>query len=427
MSGTGRPKSAMFNASQPPSHAAATPPRPRTKRPRVEQLGARPRTRLGARSASRIQRWWRAAVRMVCTVNSTEESGTRGFLRCGGRDVRCPISQERVPTASAFKFVTAAGRVAGFDAAAFVGYLRATGRFICPCSQEPLGAHVVRRLERAGVRCGAPNARGLLTLYHGRAALARRVAESTHRVLAIESACQSVLTEMLEVCADDDLSQSEARRELDRVLLPEYRAICADFAYVKREACEAMLRADIEKLRRIAVIPGEDTHGLLFMVVAAVSDRLAYCEHEGRMSRAEERLDRLLTAASVSQLGRMFSGSSFLANNMSGLRFVAPAVNMQMRSTNAAATDGAGTGARAGAGTDNNGTGLLGSARGGAAPHLVGARVPGQDVIQLLGITPGPLFARSLDMLISTSTDAQADTARRGRNSRSHATDEREE
>lgn len=346
----------------------------RTKRARVEQLGVRPRTRLSARSAERIQRWWRAAARMRCTVNATEERGTRGFLRFDGRDVRCPISQERVPAAASFKFVTAAGRVAGFDAAAFVSYLRATGRFVCPCSQEPLGAHVVRRIERAGVRCGAPNARGLLALFHSRATVARRVAESDHRVLAIESACQSVLAEMLEVCADDQLSQSQARRELDRGLLPEYRALCADFAYVKRDSCEAMLRADTEKLRRLAVVPGEDTHGLLYLVVAAVHDRLAYCEHEGRMSRAEERLDRLLAAAGVSQLSRMFVG----------------------------AVGGAG-----GVGTGALGTGALGSAFGGVfgsgaaersrggdrssgAPHLIGGArlVPG-------GVPGGPAAAES--------------------------------
>jgi uncharacterized membrane protein YgcG len=373
--------------------ATPTPTPTRAKRARVEQLGARPRTRLGARSASRIQRWWRTAARMRCTVNATEESGTLGFLRCGGRDVRCPISQERVPAGGSFKFVTAAGRVAGFDAAAFVAYLRATGRFRCPCSQEPLGAHVVRRLERAGIRCNAPNARGLLALFHGRTAVARRVAESEHRVLAIESACQSVLAEMLEVCADDDLSQSEARRELDRVLLPEYRSLCADFAYVKRDSCEAMLRADVEKLRRIAVVPGEDTHGLLFLVVAAVNDRLAYCEHEGRMSRAEERLDRLLAAAGISNLSRLFGNAAAVGFG-----------------SNFGFTSGGGA-----SGGGRAGTGPLGVARSSSAvPHL--------------GAVSGSLSSRLFNLPFpEVPTNAREERARSGRNTRTRAMDDSEE
>jgi dTDP-4-amino-4,6-dideoxygalactose transaminase len=93
-------------------------------RRRVEFLSAR--TRSASRVVLRLQRWWRAWRRMLPT-NNTEESSTLWRVRAGGRDVRCPISQDSIELAQCFRFVTASGHVVAFAADALAAYLAARG------------------------------------------------------------------------------------------------------------------------------------------------------------------------------------------------------------------------------------------------------------------------------------------------------------
>jgi hypothetical protein len=248
----------------------------------------RPRTRAAVRVVVRLQRWWRAARRMVPT-NQTEESRTRWRVRAGGRDVRCPISYEPIELAKCVKLVTRAGPVLAFSVDALAGYLRASGRFRCPCTQEPLNAAVVSRIERRAMAAGVP-AQGLRGAYEMRALIASRELERANRVLAYESSCGADLAEALDICADFDLTRERALRYLRRDVLPQWRQTTNEFMRLDREACATMLRGDVERLRRLASVGDADLHGALHVVVDCVEDRLRASEQQDAAAFGEAEL-----------------------------------------------------------------------------------------------------------------------------------------
>lgn len=264
------------------------------KRRRVEVLASRPRTRSALRVAHRLQRWWRKWRRMVPT-NNTEETHTRWRVRAGGRDVRCPISQDTIELPMCFRFITASGHVIAFSVDALAAYLRSSGRFRCPCTQESFNGVVVSRIERRAVAAGAPE-RGLRGVYEMRSAIAYREIEHANRLLAYENSCGADLNEALDICSDFDLTRDRAQRYLLRDVLPSWRQTCMDYMRLSRTACHVMLRGDAERLRRLSSVEDADVHGLLHIVIDAVDERLRACENLSE-SRASASLFELASAA----------------------------------------------------------------------------------------------------------------------------------
>jgi len=270
-------------------HAMPDPFKEMPPRRRIEFLSAR--TRSASRVALRLQRWWRAWRRMLPT-NNTEESSTLWRVRAGGRDVRCPISQDSIELAQCFRFVTASGHVVAFAADALAAYLRSSGRFKCPCTQEKFNAIVVSRIERRAVAAGAP-AHGLRGAYEMRSAIAYREIEHANRLLAYENSCGADLNEALDICSDFDLTRDRASRILLRDVLPNWRQTCSDYMRLSREACRVMLQSDAERLRRLSTVDDADVHGLLHIVIDAVDERLRACD-DARVLRMLERREEVL-------------------------------------------------------------------------------------------------------------------------------------
>jgi hypothetical protein len=225
-------------------------------------------------------------------TNNTDDSGTPGRVRAGGRDVRCPISQEGIELKQCFKFVTASGHAIAFSADALAAYLRSSGRFKCPCTQEKFNAVVVSRIEQRAVAAGAP-AHGLRGAYEMRSAIAYREIEHANRLLAYENSCGADLNEALDICADLDLTRERANRYLLRDVLPNWRQTCSDYMRLSREACRVMLQSDAERLRRLSSVEDADVHGLLHIVIDAVDERLRACDGYLRLLDTSSREDAL--------------------------------------------------------------------------------------------------------------------------------------
>jgi hypothetical protein len=298
-------------------------------RRRVEFLSAR--TRSVSRIVQRLQRWWRTWRRMLPT-NNTEESGTLWRVRAGGRDVRCPISQDSIELVQCFRFVTASGHVIAFATDALAAYLRSSGRFKCPCTQEKFNAIVVSRIERRAVAAGAP-AHGLRGAYEMRSAIVYREIEHANRLLAYENSCGADLNEALDICSDFDLTRERANRYLLRDVLPNWRQTCSDYMRLNREACRVMLQSDTERLRRLSSIDDADVHGLLHIVIDAVDERLRACG-EARTVRALERREEVLR----DWLREDFSAASEANALLGGWPFFTPASSLGV--------NGVGSGAR---------------------------------------------------------------------------------
>lgn len=237
----------------------------------------RPRTRSLLRVTIRLQRWWRTARRFVPT-NNTDDSSTRWRVRANGKDARCPISQDAITLPLCFRFVSASRHVFAFSLDSLVAYLRSSGRFRCPCTQESFNSVVVSRIERRAIAAGV-TAQGLRGVFEMRSAVLHREIEHSNRLLAYENSCGADLEEAIEICADDSLTRDRALRYLQRDVLPQWRQTCNEYLRLSRTACMVMLQSNAERLRRLSSIDDADVHGLLHLVIDEVDNRLRVADN----------------------------------------------------------------------------------------------------------------------------------------------------
>ena len=121
-----------------------------------------------------IQRFWRTYGGLSARiVNNTEDSGHLGNVRCGGKDVVCPITQEAIPWRSVAKFVTEAGAVVAYTAPQLIEYLLSSGNFNCCLTRTPFRLSFVWRLSQKPVR----GAERLLMVYADRQSILARAIE----------------------------------------------------------------------------------------------------------------------------------------------------------------------------------------------------------------------------------------------------------
>lgn len=231
-----------------------------------------------------IKKWWKRVKQFVC-VNQTEEdkAGDEGFLRRGGRNIICAITQDSIPTRNAFKFVTATGQVIAYSMQDILRYLKDSGIFRCPCTTMPFTISVVRRLERSAVRAGFCSPNDLIAVYLRRHIIVQSEIEQRNRALAMESACGVVLSEAISLCNDQNVNASEAFNEISLFIMPEYRSFVVDYYAFNRQSCTAMLLADREKLRRLERTTNTDSHGILFVVMDTVRELVERFEHIERL------------------------------------------------------------------------------------------------------------------------------------------------
>ena len=274
----------------------------------------RPRTRSLIRIAVKLQRWWRAMSRFAPT-NHTDNTATRYRVRVGGHDVRCPISQDAIELPKCFRFVSTSGHVFAFSVDSLVAYLRSSGRFKCPCTQEVFNAIVVSRIERRAISAGLA-AQGLRGVFEMRSAVLHRETEHSNRLLAYENSCGADLEEAIEICADYTLTRDRAMRYLQRDVMPQWRQTCTEYMRISSSACTVMLRSNSERLRRLSVIEDADVHGgLLQLVIDEVDGRLRVLDEARNHRSFLSAIDLVSSSTTAPDDMRWLSAAVFSTNN----------------------------------------------------------------------------------------------------------------
>ena len=234
-------------------------------------------TRLTARSASCIAKFWRT-YRNFLPCNNTTDSATRYCVRARGNDVICPITQDTLNLTSVFKFVSATGHVHAYDAVALMRYLKTSSSFVCPCTRQQFTRIEIKRLrDKLKVsedRAVASEAQTLLADFEMRWRLQRTTLEQSYRLLAIENQCGLLMTECLDVCSNLSLSSQEASAQLLNYLIPEWKQLVDDFMILNVSECKIMLIADREKITRLELSDLLDVHDLLGFLKEAVISKI---------------------------------------------------------------------------------------------------------------------------------------------------------
>lgn len=238
-------------------------------------------------AARALQRFWRVSGRLR-PMNNVEEHGRAGFVRRGGKNVLCPITQDCIRVGYSFKFVTSSGHVVCYSMPDLVEYFRTTGNFSDPCTREPWNEAQVLRLHELALRRGFQGSAFLCGIFHMRESLQRAQTERQNRLLAIENTCGAVMTECIDLCADLNTTSDEAEHLLCHTLLPEWAQLVDDFARFSMHSCKIMLHCDREKLLRLERSGIADPHLLVRSVKHAVELKIRQLEGEELRSHHRE-------------------------------------------------------------------------------------------------------------------------------------------
>lgn len=243
--------------------------------------GLRRSRRLGGVEASKlIIKWWRQNKWKLKVINNTEDTGTRGNIRHGGKDVVCPITQETIKTENAFHIVMDNGAVVVYTIQDLISYLSSTGVFKCCLTRQPFHLPTITRLVKRANKMGIREGADLRSVYVERERIRIRRIEHDNRILAIEASCAAVMTEIMDSAANHDMGAPSAVYNIQQ-LIPEWRQLVNDYIRLDARSCKTMIIGDRERIRRLRDTAYADPYHLLGQLDNnVVKERLDLCERQ---------------------------------------------------------------------------------------------------------------------------------------------------
>jgi hypothetical protein len=236
-------------------------------------------------AARRIAIWWKSSAGLRKVVNNTDDKGHHNMVRFRGKDIICPITQDTVETGYAFTLVTETSAVVVYSTPDLIGYILANGKFDCCLTRSALSLPTVRRLAKKGVGLGVEGAETLPRLFLNRDAILHHRINEDNAILAIEVTCGNAMIEILDVCANLELSTDAAMARVTIEILPEWRQLVNDYISHSAASCRVMLLADREKLRRLSMAAISNPHGMISLVQEEVERVIERCN--ARIDRTE--------------------------------------------------------------------------------------------------------------------------------------------
>lgn len=240
-------------------------------------------------AATKIAKWWRLYKALNDKiVNNTEGHGKRDFLRKGGENVICPITQEAVKHNDVFKVFIDNGSVVVYTLEDLVNYLSSTGTFQCCLTRQELRLPTIRRLVKKALDRSINGAQELLSTYFRRGLIRRDRIEHDNRILAIEASCASVMTDIMDSSANCDIGAVQASIRIAE-FVPEWRNLVNDYIRLDANSCLSMLRSDKERIYRLVDTAHADPYYMLaYVIEQVVQPKIDSCERYVRMYRQRE-------------------------------------------------------------------------------------------------------------------------------------------
>lgn len=230
-------------------------------------------------AARKIQHWWRYYKRYLVTNQVDEyEQGKDGFVRVGGKNAICPITQDIIPVTQCFKIVIGPNAVLAYTCTDLIEYLTKTCNFECPCTRTTINEPILRRLVRKGMELGVSTTMFLMDRYRHRDMVKRQEIEMANRRLAIEVSCANYMTEILEACANLEANTLQVIVDVQNDLLPSWMELVHQYARFDLPSCKTMLVADKEKITRLVENPEHNPHNILDLVLTIITLKIRWCE-----------------------------------------------------------------------------------------------------------------------------------------------------
>ena len=227
-------------------------------------------------AVSRIVKFWNKYSQYIAS-NNTNDEGDLFYIRSRGKNVICPISQDKIPISKCIKFVSSTGHVHAYNVDDLSQYFQSSGNFTCPCTREEFSKSLVHNMTK---KCSMSEGASLKASFEMRYTIRNRQRERDNRVLAIENSCGIAMTESLDMCSNLDVSTAAAAHQLLNYLIPEWKQLVNDFRLVSKDDCIAMLVGDREKIIRMERTGFKDEHQLVHLIKKAVLDKLTQFQNE---------------------------------------------------------------------------------------------------------------------------------------------------
>jgi len=218
------------------------------------------------KSGSKILNWWLKIQRFKC-INNLEESSTLNYLRQGGKDLKCPITLEKIPTRNSIKIILPNGVIYAYTLTSLVKYIKNSGEFNCVCTRIEFKLPTIKRIQSKAFALGFLRPNQLITMFEDRENIRKRVIEHQNAILAIETSCQIVFGQMLAVCADDEIDTDSALEEIENQLFPEWYELISDFRNFDIESSRVLLQSNKMRIEQLRQDVNNDVHGLLHRVL----------------------------------------------------------------------------------------------------------------------------------------------------------------
>ena len=222
-----------------------------------------------------ICKFWKKYKNYIVS-NNTENESDKFSIRCKGKNILCPITQEKIPIEKCIKFVSSKGHVHAYNVDDLAQYFKSSGNFTCPCTRENFSRFMIRHMSK---KCNRNDAASLLVSFEMRFSIRNRQRERDNRILAIENSCGIAMTESLDICSNLDISTAAAAHNLLNYLIPEWKQLVNDYFLVSKNDCIAMLSGDREKIIRMEITGFKDEHQLVHLIKRAVVEKLTQFEN----------------------------------------------------------------------------------------------------------------------------------------------------
>lgn len=231
-------------------------------------------------AALRLIKWWRQVKFKLKVINNSEKPAQHGYIRAGGGNAICPITQEPIKTNESFHVVLDNGAVVVYTIQDLVCYLSSTGVFQCCLTRQPFHIPTIARLVKIANKAGVAEAADLRTVYMDKERIRVSRIEHDNRILAIEASCASVITEVFNAASNHDIGAIRAIHTMQE-LIPEWRQLVNDYIRLDARSCKVMLMGDRERIRRLKWTAYADPFQVLHQFdEGVIKERLGLCERQ---------------------------------------------------------------------------------------------------------------------------------------------------
>lgn len=233
-------------------------------------------------ATTKLQKWWkRRHLRNVANGIDEDTPGEPGYIRYHGKNVLDPVTMDKIEIGKGINYYMSETVTYVYDVETLIKYFVTSRIFQCPCTRREFNQLELKRLVYAGQRLRLIEADMLAAMIcQNRERLERARVDRSNELLAIESVCDMVLRQALQVCNNTTLDYLDAYAILTTSLLVEWAMFVDHYAAMNINDCHSMLLSNYETIKRLYELGVDDFHMVMYSILRAVIRKLNFCRRQ---------------------------------------------------------------------------------------------------------------------------------------------------